>query len=1400
MVIPGGSSNLISMSRLDLDGHRIIVEFGVMRITSIKTGLCVITAKLRSDGMYHVLNSVDAAKLRKVDTASAVSKAPSAKVPPSKPKSKSSKSKVPPVERKVSVQVKIPPFGAPVLKLAPRPYPTRRSDEYEVPLAVLESLARLLDVLGLSPQRLKRRVVIWDPFVGSGFSKRFWESRGYTVIQSSRHDFDHPDTLLSGKDYDWIITCGPFSESRFLMRRLRFEPKYIVLVMNDSIGRKMFRSYDAQLLFLQYGVKFQNLDGSAWSTPHNNTFTYVAKGLNLPTTNLWLNVDGTIANFEFLMPKAQKRLAKLAPPQRLLPVVSAVTESKSEQIEPEDPVPPEVVLNFEESRGRKFKGQKVHVKSAPQGMSAMDLLHLRYNHASETYLREMYIFPADMKLSYCDGCAFGKSKKHSFSSKSHKTFFMMDEAHTDLNGPIPVESYFRNRYFMLVMEISSRYTWVYFLREKGQAHAALKKWIAEAYNAKQMYPLVLLSDGGELDSKATQTLCDDYGIRYVTTARAASDQNPFVERKHLSVLESSLAMLFHSGVPRKFWEQAVDYSVYVGNRLGHKALYFASPISVWDEKGNRDHFRYCRIFGCKVWCYDTLSDKLSNRRAIMGVYMGQDRKKKANLVYGLESKRLFTSIHCNFDEGTFPFRKRQLWDDPLSFEKGNFDDYKALFQATNDVTFNGPIGPMDIGTRTPAPAPAPSPVARPVNSPVDAPVAPPDPPVEIVEDTPSVPTGPVSQPVVDAALDDSFDDLPPLQNPEEVKDSGIQVLSRDDAPSADMVSIDLVEDEKESEAESEAVSDSPPTPPLALRRPRRSQTLSRTAAENAQVRFNIEKSRAVLECRGEFSETLSNTREFTVNWEWSYVLDEVLRLHSNVDSSVQVPQSVKQSEKSKYSGLWWKSRVREYEGLVAKETWKVVPIPKNRRVISGRWVFDIKRNADNSVAYFKSRWVAHGFLQVEGVDFNETFSATARMKTFRLILAVSACAGLQVFHLDISQAFLYGKLDEEIYMVHPHGFPGPVGTCLKLLKSIYGLKQASRVWGLLLRAELVNLGFRQCYSDTCLFVHDEPKCYISTHVDDCLIATADVKFKDKILKSLQEKFIISDLGPVSQYLGILVKRTKLGAYKACQASYIDRMCERFDVRDDVKSLPQPLPTGLILSKSDCPTTDKEKDDMTKYPYRSLVGSLLYSALGTRPDIAFGVAQLSKFNANPGMKHWKMARRVLRYLKDTKNLGLTFSPGDLRVELFSDSDWGTNLDDRKSISGYVVRVSGGPVSWSSKTQKTVALSSCEAEFLALAEAAKEALWLRMILKEMAVEFDDPLVIKVDNQAAIALSKNAVNHSRSKHIDIRYFRIRDEIEAGRIKVIYVETGRNISDLLTKSPTLAQFARNIPDFLGI
>jgi histone deacetylase 1/2 len=500
---------------------------------------------------------------------------------------------------------------------------------------------------------------------------------------------------------------------------------------------------------------------------------------------------------------------------------------------------------------------------------------------------------------------------------------------------------------------------------------------------------------------------------------------------------------------------------------------------------------------------------------------------------------------------------------------------------------------------------------------------------------------------------------------------------------------------------------------------------------------------------------------------------------------------------SPFADEWRGAERIEFKALILNGTWVIVlrsSVPRGRIPISCRWVYKVKLNPDNTVARFKARLTARGFQQKAGIDYDETFAAVARMKSFRILVAISTIMDLVITQLDVDNAFLNGILEEEIYMHHPPGFQRNDNTVLKLKKSIYGLKQASRTWFDVLKQALLQNGFSQLLSDTCVFKHTSGVLFLSVHVDDIIVATADEALRRSVCSGLTKHFKMKQLGRLHYYIGMQVAYTPDSTF-LFQSGYLERIVERFGMTD-CKPASYPT-TGNLLSAAQSPTSPDDIKEMSTLPYRSIVGSLLYAARASRPDICWIVTTLAKFSANPGQPHWTAAKHVLRYLSKTVNYGIRYTrptpATPIKVEAYSDSNWAGCVDTRLSRSGGVIFLANGPVIWYSKTQKCHALSSCEAEFIALTEMLKDLKWLRSFLTELGITFDPVFRLYIDNKAAIALSKNPVNHRASKHIDLRYKFIAAAVKEGLATPIYKETNENISDVFTKNSNAAACRRH-------
>lgn len=428
-----------------------------------------------------------------------------------------------------------------------------------------------------------------------------------------------------------------------------------------------------------------------------------------------------------------------------------------------------------------------------------------------------------------------------------------------------------------------------------------------------------------------------------------------------------------------------------------------------------------------------------------------------------------------------------------------------------------------------------------------------------------------------------------------------------------------------------------------------------------------------------------------------------------------------------------------------------------------RLVFDYKRDSAGKFVRWKVRLVACGYSQIEGLDYKETYSPVARMESQRIAFFLAASLDLEMEQLDIKTAFLHGDLNEEIWMEQPDGFKeeGREDWVWKLKKGLYGLKQGSRIWNKKLDGKLVQMGFTKLSMEWSIYCRrsDTGVSIIVLHVDDMNVL-GDSNEEIGRVKALKEEFDVVELGPVEWIVGLRVRRDRAKRLVyISQTALIDDIIKQFN-QTDASPVITPLDHNIRLSHDDSPAPDdtEHKNYMAKIPYRQLIGCLMYLALGTRPDIAFSVNFLSQFNANPGRNHWQGAIHVVWYLKRTRNLELQLGgTGPIELNGFCDSSYGGFAGpsgSRCSTSGFgfSLGIGSGLISWSSKRQAVTATSTSEAEYMACAHAAKEALWLRNVLDQLGFGCTTATVIQCDNQSSISLTRNQGQHDKIKHIDI------------------------------------------------
>ena len=499
---------------------------------------------------------------------------------------------------------------------------------------------------------------------------------------------------------------------------------------------------------------------------------------------------------------------------------------------------------------------------------------------------------------------------------------------------------------------------------------------------------------------------------------------------------------------------------------------------------------------------------------------------------------------------------------------------------------------------------------------------------------------------------------------------------------------------------------------------------------------------------------------------------------------------------------------RELFELDANKTFAITFLPEGRKAITCRWVYDLKRDINNEIVRFKARLVVQGFKQIEGIDFQKTFSSVAQIRTFRLIVALAVRLNLRLTQYDISNAFLNADLDTDIYMTFPPGYPPKSGDpkeIFELLKGLYGLKQASRLWKNVLVKAFKKAGLKVCQTESgVLQFTGSTLCLVNIHVDDYIICTADEELRIKIEKAMASLFSVTALGELKLYLGIVAEQGKTAdgrrKYKLYQGPYHERFLTKMNYLK-AKIAKSPADPSAKLSILDCPGEGVAKP---AWPYMSVGGSFMYSAMGTRPDLCPRTIKLARFNKNPGDSHVNAQKHMLRYLKNTVNRGITFTePTEMKdnkldIIAFVDSDWGGCPDTRRSTVGYVVFVCGGPIAWKSQLKKTLALSSCEAEFMGLTDVARELMWLMNFLDEVGIEYNTPKIY-CDSNSAICWAEDPVQHQRNKHVELKYYFIRDVVSKRLVKIYKINTLYNVADVMTKDMTTRMCEDLVPPLMG-
>ena len=877
-------------------------------------------------------------------------------------------------------------------------------------------------------------------------------------------------------------------------------------------------------------------------------------------------------------------------------------------------------------------------------------------------------------------------------------------------------------YFATFIDDHSRHAMVYYLKSKDQFVIALRNFLAWAETQTSTKMRALHSDrGGEYISSKVKEILNERGIEHHLTMPGSPQQNGKAERFNRTILDKAMSMLHTSGLSSGFWEYAISAAVHIYNRSPSRTLQWHTPLETWSN-GHVPDVSYLRIFGCKGY-----------------MHVPADKRRK------LDAKAIEVTF-IGYEPGSKGYR---LWD-----------KHTRSVHLSRDVTFDESSFPSRSGDE---PRPAPSPINVPA-------IAIPN----LIAKPPSRAPSPAQSDRSKEVIEDLLDRFStrPITPPPTRPAPPITPQNRNSAPASPPPL-----------TRAARISHSPITPDQQLPGGFQDHADHIDRADRADRAQRAQLLREMDSAPRRSSRIpVPNPRYYNAN---NASRDRLLG-NAELLSAAHVgrePASYAEAMRSDYAAEWTDACQYEIDALAKNQTWDLVDLPPGRKTVKSKWVFKTKSDGRR-----RARLVAKGFTQVPGIDYDETFSPVARFESIRLLLALAALEDWEIHQMDVKSAFLNGVLEEEIYMEQPQGFiiAGQEGKVCRLRKALYGLKQASRAWNKQFHAVLTGLGFTRTFADAGIYVYHrregDGSLFVILYVDDITILGASLEAVKRLKAELSKRYEITDLGEISSYLGIRITRDRSKKrIDIDQSGYIKDILERFGMADANPHL-TPLPAGaevhLIKYNREASQTDIKG-------YQSLIGSLLYVQIGTRPDISFAVSRLAQYAANPSPQHLCLAQYVLSYLLGTMDARIRYdgASGDGLCG-YSDSSMADRTDDRHSTSGFVFLLANGAISWTSRRQHTVAQSTTEAEYMALADAANQAAWYRNFLLELGYSVDSPIPIHGDNKGAVDLAENPVTGRRSKHIDVKHHAIREYVENDQISLIRTPTGEMIADGFTKS----------------
>ncbi|CAI5521508.1 unnamed protein product [Closterium sp. Naga37s-1] len=919
----------------------------------------------------------------------------------------------------------------------------------------------------------------------------------------------------------------------------------------------------------------------------------------------------------------------------------------------------------------------------------------------------------------CPTCIQAKFTRFPFPSSEATAKAPLDEVVMDVVGPLKLGAA-GAEYFLTIVDVYTRMTWVYVLAKKSDVAETLKTdWFPMVERQQDRLVKSIRTDrGGEFLSKEFGLWLKKNGIRHSLTMPYSPAMNGIAERANRTITEAARGLLIEAGLPDYFWPDAVRSACVAKNRaLTHVGADKWVPYVEWP--GRKPKVDMLRVFGCM--CMALVPKHLRHNKlgakAVWAVHLGMAQNSKGWLLWDPFTKKFLVSRDCKFMENFM------------------YKDWKAENEAKIGVRFGE---------------------------------------------------------VKSSGLEH-------VELPLELS-SGSTTTRQSSLVNGGEEANDAEEEEEEVQQVSERAPSLPSRTTSAPRiraTPQQRQGLQVPAAEEeGRGKRRVQPpNRLTYDAPGKQGKTaLAGAAMMVGDDEESDYEECAFAFFSPVEMPGE-PATLKEALESSDAEEWKKAMESELKSIEENDTFELVELPEGRTAITSKWLFKIKSDADGKIERYKSRLVAKGYQKKEKVDFKELFSPVVKPTTLRTLFAGAAIKGWVVKQMDIVTAFLNGILEEEIFMAQPEGFDDGSGRVWKLKKALYGLKQAPRQWYMKLREVLEGIGFTPSTADHSLFMlgEGEQRSFMVVYVDDILIFSPSSDLVKEVMLKLQDKFKCKALGDVSFYLGLHIERdVEKRCMRVHQRKYLEALAANFGQSEG--HVATPFPSGFKCVKG---PEEESVGEEERRRFHSLVGSLMYAAVNTRPDVAFATGKLARVVQCPNEEQVAAGMRVAKYLGQTPTVGLQYSaaaqrrqkgadgvePGRLFLTAYSDASYASEPEDMTSVGGFICCVGGGPTAWESKKQVDQALSSVESEYMALFRAVREIVWQRRLLAELGEEQQGPTPLYCDSQGAISLAKNPVLHGLTKHMRVKWHWTRSMVTAGEVELRYVKTTGQPADMMTK-----------------